>query len=462
MKRGLFIFHRDFRIVDNIGLINAAKKCDKLYTCFVFTPEQVNKNAYKSVNTVQFMIESLYNLQDEISEEGGKLIIIYDDTINALNFLIKELKIEGIFFNEDYTPYAKERAEKVEQLCETNKIQCEKSQDYYINEPGTVLNGKGETYVRFTPFYESYFLTHDFKPSQKYKVDNLSKTTKKIKNAISLKDAMDRFVKEENIDLAVNGGRDLGLQRLRNAVANLNNYRDSRDIMGEETSMLSAYIKYGCISIREVVSKFRIKYSSHHELIRQLIWRDFYMHLLSANPTALEGLSHNKMRKIRWSTNKEYLKKWKEGNTGFPIVDAGMRQMNKTGYMHNRARMIVATFLSKILYLDWKEGEKYFAQKLVDYDVASNSGNWQAVVGGGLYAMPWFRILSPWAQSEKNDKDLEYIKTWVVELKDVPDKHIHKWYKYYKRHDDAGYIKPCVDFDKRRDEYMIKMKQILS
>ena len=147
--------------------------------------------------------------------------------------------------------------------------------------------------------------------------------------------------------------------------------------------------------------------------------------------------------------------------TGFPLVDAGMRQMNKTGYMHNRARMIVATFLSKILYLDWKEGEKYFAQQLVDYDVASNSGNWQAVVGGGLYAMPWFSVLSPWTQSEKNDKDLDYIREWIPELKDVPNKHIHKWYKYYKRHENS-YPKPMVDFDKRRDEYMIKMKSEIS
>ena len=202
--------------------------------------------------------------------------------------------------------------------------------------------------------------------------------------------------------------------------------KTQEDIMSEETSMLSAYIKYGCVSIREVLSKFKAKYSAHHELIRQLIWRDFYMHLLSENPESLDGLSNSKMRKIKWSKNTERLKKWKEGTTGFPLVDAGMRQMNKTGYMHNRARMIVATFLSKILYLDWKEGEKYFAQQLVDYDVASNSGNWQAIVGGGLYAMPWFRILSPWTQSEKNDNDLDYIREWVPELKDVPDKHIHK------------------------------------
>ena len=462
MKNGLFIFHRDFRIVDNVGLNNASKKCDKVFTCFIFTPEQVTNNTFKSENSVQFMIESLQNLQQEITKSGGKLIVLYDSVIDGLEQIVEELNIEGIFFNEDYTPYAKKRTEKVEKLCDKLKIKCETSQDYYINKPGTVLNGSGQTYVRFTSFYESYFFNHDFKSPEKHKVDNLSKTTKKLKNRLSLQDAMNRFVKKENKDLAVNGGRDKGVKQLYYALKYLKDYKDSRDTMGEETSMLSAYIKYGCVSIREVLSKFKAKYSSHHELIRQLIWRDFYMHLLSENPESLDGLSNDKMRKIKWSKNTERLKKWKEGLTGFPLVDAGMRQMNKTGYMHNRARMIVATFLSKILYLDWKEGEKYFAQQLVDYDVASNSGNWQAVVGGGLYAMPWFRILSPWTQSEKNDKDLDYIREWIPELKDVPDKHIHKWYKYYKRHEDIKYPKPCVDFDKRRDEYMIKMKIVIS
>jgi deoxyribodipyrimidine photo-lyase len=165
------------------------------------------------------------------------------------------------------------------------------------------------------------------------------------------------------------------------------------------------------------------------------------------------------MNKIKWVTNNEWLKLWKEGKTGFPLVDAGMRQLNETGYMHNRARMIVASFLSKTLFLNWKEGEKYFAQKLVDYDVASNGGNWRAVVGGGHYAMPWFRVMSPWAQSEKNDSNTEYIKKWVPELKDVPSKHIHKWYKYYKKYENIQYSKPMVNFDKQRDKYMEKMKK---
>jgi deoxyribodipyrimidine photo-lyase len=226
--------------------------------------------------------------------------------------------------------------------------------------------------------------------------------------------------------------------------------------MSKETSILSAYIKFGCVSIREVTSKFSVKYGKHGEFIRQLIWRDFYMDLLNAYPESL-GKLHIKDMDKNWTKNANWLEKWKKGQTGFPLVDAGMRQMNETGYMHNRARMIVASFLTKILNIDWKEGEKYFAQTLVDYDPASNSGNWQAVVGGGLYAMPWFRVLSPWAQSEKNDEDAVYVKKWIPELKDVAPKHIHKWYKYYKKND-VNYPKPMVTYDERVETYMNKMK----
>ena len=224
--------------------------------------------------------------------------------------------------------------------------------------------------------------------------------------------------------------------------------------------MLSAYIKYGCISIREVTNKFKGKYGKHNEFIRQLIWRDFYMHILDRHPESLGQLYNKKLSSVKWNENTSHLNHWKNGTTGFPLVDAGMRQLNKTGYMHNRVRMIVATFLSKVLYLNWKDGEKYFAQQLVDYDVASNSGNWQAVVGGGMYSMPYFRVLNPWVQSEKNDHDCIYIKKWIPELKDLDNKNIHKWYKYYKKNKDVNYPKPMVDFDVQVEKYLQKNKNL--
>ena len=456
MTNGLFIFHRDFRIVDNNGLIQMSKKCDKLYTCFIFTNEQVTRNSYKSTNAIQFMIESLVDLEHEIKKAKGKLIICNGSTTSCLSNLINDLDIEILGFNEDYTPYSKERIEKIKKMCKKEVVDCEMFHDYYINEPGTILSGSDKVYQKFTPYYEKSIVEGDFKRPSRVNINNLAKTTKKLEKSITLEKAMTKYVGKQNDDLIVHGGRALALIQMKQAIINTANYKDDRDDMSKETSILSAYIKFGCISIREVTTKFISKYGKHSEFIRQLVWRDFYMDLLNAYPESL-GKLHIKDMDKNWTNNENWLNKWKTGQTGFPLVDAGMRQMNKTGYMHNRARMIVASFLTKILNIDWKEGEKYFAQTLVDYDPSSNSGNWQAVVGGGLYAMPWFRILSPWAQSEKNDENSNYVKKWIPELKDVPPKHIHKWYKYYKKND-VKYPKPMITYDERVETYMNKMK----
>ena len=460
-KNGLFLFHRDLRIVDNNALSLASKQCEKVYTCFIFTPEQVKKNDYKSTNSIEFMLESLEDLRKDLHERDGKLILMYNDNVSGLKHLIQELKIECLYFNQDYTPYAKQRTKHVLAMCDKEQIQCETCHDYCIADPGTILNQSGTTYVRFNAFYESMFFHHEFTVPNKKSITNFAKTSKSLSHTLTLQEAFEKMVKTKNPLLAVHGGRTLGKSMLRKSVNKLENYGESRDDMSQQTSMMSAYIKFGCVSIREVVSTFKARYSANHEYIRQLIWRDFYMHLLDAYPESLGSLHNKKMDAVQWKKNTAQLQKWKDGNTGFPLVDAGMREMNATGYMHNRARMLVATVLTKILFFDWREGEKYFAQQLVDYDVASNSGNWQAIVGGGLYSMPWFRVMSPWAQSEKNDKDVSYIRKWIPELKDVPDKHIHKWYKYCKKYQDVKYPEPMVDYDERRNIYMDTMKKAL-
>ena len=460
-KNGLFIFHRDLRIVDNNALMLASEECEKVYTCFIFTPEQVRKNDYKSTNSVEFMIESLQDLKSELLENQGNLILMFNELIPSLKHLIEELHIECLFFNQDYTPYAKQRTSQVFNMCEKEQIQCKICHDYCITEPGSILNQSGKTYVRFNAFYETAFFHHEFISPKKNVASNLAKTSKGISHTLTIREAFDNFVKVRNPQLVVHGGRTLGKTLLKRAVRRLEDYGESRNDMSKQTSLMSAYIKFGCVSIREVVSAFKARYSANHEYIRQLLWRDFYMHLLNAYPESLGSLHNKKMDAIKWTKNTEYLQRWKDGNTGFPLVDAGMREMNTTGYMHNRARMLVATFLTKILYIDWREGEKYFAQQLVDYDVASNSGNWQAVVGGGLYSMPWFRVLSPWVQSEKNDANVEYIHRWIPELKDVPKKHIHRWFKYHKKYSHVTYPAPMVDYDEKQSIYMETTKTAL-
>ena len=455
-KHGLFIFHRDLRIIDNITLIRASKECDKLYTVFIFTPEQVSKsNSFKSKNAVQFMIESLKDLSKEIKEQGGELITLYGDPEKITNILIQRLKIDAVYFNRDYTPYAMKRDGETTRLCEKLEIPCITQNDYYLQEPGTILNGSGDFYRKFTPFYEKVALM-DVRAVSKRAPTHFTSFTGTLDHKIILHNAFDKFVGIDNEKIAVRGGRAEGLVKLRNATLDLKDYAETRDNMSINTSYLSAYIKFGCVSIREVYYSFKQRYGLHHEFIRQLIWRDFYAHNLFGYPQTLGHMFSQHVDDIKWKTNLEHLDAWKKGETGFPLVDAGMRQLNETGYMHNRVRMMVATFLTKILMIDWREGERYFAQQLTDYDVASNSGNWQAIVGGGYYAMPWFRIMSPWVQSKEYDKEAVYIQHWVPELRYVNAKDIHKWYKTYdlSEYKDINYKKPIVNYKKQKEIFM--------
>jgi deoxyribodipyrimidine photo-lyase len=257
---------------------------------------------------------------------------------------------------------------------------------------------------------------------------------------------MTKFTKI-NKNILSQGGRSAGLKVLDSALKTQKHYSKTRDILSIHTSLLSPYIKFGCVSIREVFHKFR----TIKDLTRQLIWREFYMNILYAHPHVLGHAMKPNYNKIRWRTNARYLHAWKTGNTGFPIVDAGMRQLNTTGYMHNRARLIVASFLTKTLLIDWREGEQYFAQKLVDYDPASNNGNWQWIASTGADSQPYFRIFNPYNQSAEVDEDAIYIKTWIPELKDIPAKEIHNWYKYhteYKIH----YPAPIVDYSVQKEK----------
>jgi deoxyribodipyrimidine photo-lyase len=228
--------------------------------------------------------------------------------------------------------------------------------------------------------------------------------------------------------------------------------------LDKPTSELSSYIKFGCISIREVYHIFR----SNRDFIRQLFWRDFYANILFSFPYVLGSAMKPNYNKISWHHNSKWFNAWCNGVTGFPIVDAGMRQLNETGYMHNRARLIVSSFLVKTLLIDWRYGERYFAKTLVDYDVANNNLNWQWSASTAVDSQPYFRIFSPWKQSVDYDKDCEYIKKWIPELLEVPNKDIHNWYKSCEKYKNKiKYPKPIVDYDIMRKEILNVYKSAL-
>jgi deoxyribodipyrimidine photo-lyase len=451
---GIFLFHRDLRIIDNIGFSAATHQCSKLYPVFIFTPEQVSdKNEFKSTNSIQFMIEALDDLDSQLKTHGSRCHFFYGDTTHIIRDLVKTLNIQTIFFNRDYTPYAIKRDKHLEENC---GCKCETFSDYYLVEPGTLMNGSGETYRKFTPFYKRALENNnlDKRALEKGIVTDTApnpnwKSLAKTDSPISLREeAYFRFTNGHlNPDIISHGSRAEGLRRIAESHSN---YERDRNTLAISTTELSPFIKFGCVSIREV-------YKSMPEPIRrQLLWRDFYAHILLAYPD-LDKPIDSKYEKIRWDNNRSHFNAWCAGKTGFPVVDACMRQLNTTGYMHNRGRLIVASFLVKTLLIDWRWGEKYFATHLVDYDVASNHGNWLWIAGGGADSQEYFRIFNPWSQSKENDRDAIYIKKWVPELANVPSRDIHSPERI------AGqYIEPIVNYVEQRNKVLAEYKKIFA
>ncbi len=451
----IFIFRRDFRIKDNTAwnkmLMN---ENGPIYPIFIFTPEQIDGklNKYKSDNSVQFMIESLLELNKEI-----KLTFCYGEIIKVLNNIIitnSSNKIKSIYTNTDYTPYAIHRDEIIEKYCKDHDIKFEPCHDITLFEPNTIINSSGKIYQKYTPFMRACIAKRVPKPNS----INKSKVIKHAKTSYEISiNKMKSFYKHNEL-IHVHGGRPNALKILNN-INKFSSYTKTRNTLHLNTTNLSAYLKFGCISIREAWYKLKI----NKTLIRQLIWREFYYHLGYGFINRFGKSLKPQYDNIKWINNSSHFKKWCEGRTGFPIVDACMTQLNKTGYMHNRGRLIVSSFLVKNLLVNWKYGEKYFAQKLVDYDVFVNQGNWQWVSGSGADSQPYFRIFNPNRQSENYDKDAIYIKKWLPELKDVDNKHLHDWDNYYQDYKDnkIDYPKPIINYTESKNKALTMYRKYL-
>ena len=444
-ENGLFIFRRDFRVIDNIGLNLSNSICKNIYPIFIFTPEQVTKeNKFKSDNAIQFMIESLQDLSIQINKMGGHLMCFYGNNNTIVSNLIKELNINVVCFNADYTPYAIKRELGIIQICNQMDIDVEYGHDYYLHPPGTILNSSGHPYQKFTPFYQTSLKKKVDAPTS-FKKIHFTTSHKQLQHRITLDNASHRFL--VNPHILLHGGRHNAIIQMRIAKTAIQHYSKTHNELSISTSELSAYIKFGCISIREVYQAFKTK----HDFIRQLFWRDFYANILYSFPHVLGSAMKSNYNKVHWHNNSNLFKKWCNGETGYPVVDAGMRQLLQTGYMHNRARLIVSSFLVKTLLISWEKGEKYFAQHLVDYDPASNNGNWQWTAGSGADSQPYFRIFNPWEQTKNYDSNCEYIKQWIPELKDVPNKDILNWENTYSQYKNIKYPKPIVNYKTQKE-----------
>lgn len=450
---GIFIFRRDLRIQDNIGLHSMLSMCKRIIPIFIFTPEQItDKNKYRSKNAIQFMVESLDDLAGNLSIHKSGLYCFMGENSDIITSVLKHTGAKHIGFNRDYTPYAFKRDREIANLCKKLDVQCHLYDDYYLFSPGTLtksgvitIDYDSETpiayndyYRKFTPFYERAI--ENIKKSRKNVSQTNYRALSKMDNVhgittVQLKDIYIRYA-AMNPNVSCKGGRRYALDALADAQKTQRRYSETRDLLTIPTSRMSAYIKFGCVSIGEVFNAFR----NIRELVRQLVWREYYAHTLFVFPEVLDTTQY------MWSHNAKkdaLFKAWKDGNTGVPIVDACMRELNKTGYMHNRGRLIAALFLAKTMDVDWRMGERYFAQQLVDYDVASNNGNWRWIASAAalkthdgatvhLDTQPPFRTFSPWIQAKKCDPNAEYIKQWVPELRTIEAKDIHKWFRIAK------------------------------
>lgn len=449
-KLGIHIFTRDLRLNDNTTLLSALNECNLILPIFILNPEQLsNKNEYKSNNCIQFMCDCLYDLNKSLNKYGSRLFLFYGEPQKIIKDLIKlNENIESVYMNKDYTPFAISREKSIREVCKKSKINFTVMEDYLLTGCDLVLNGSGKTYVKFTPFLNN---AKKLKVKKDIKNNFKNYVNKKIKFKNEYTDEINDFF-EYNNKIWVEGGREIAIKILKK-ISDYKKYNESRDIPIQKTTNLSAYLKFNVVSIREVYWYFKKNLPNNSKLIDQLYWRDFYMIIMYNNKV----INHNMNNyTIKWSKNTKLFKLWTQGKTGYPIVDAGMRQLNETGYMHNRVRMIVGSCLVKILHIDWREGEKYFASKLVDSDPSNNNGGWQWCAGTGTDSQPYFRYLNPWTQAEKFDKDCKYIKKYVSELKNVPNKDIHDWNNKYENYN-VNYPKPIFDNVTERVKLAIKM-----
>lgn len=461
----IFIFRRDLRLTDNTGLIAALKESNTVIPLFICTPTQVSDtNIYKSSNAIQFMIDSVYDLDYQINNTNKKssLWVIYDDEISAINKIWSKIAIDAIYVNDDYTPYATKRDKLIKSWCVSKKIEWHNYTDILLVDQTMDLAAKnGNHYSVFTQFYQSALKIDIRKPTKITNKSFIADSKINAKWTIGIVDKyiLDKGFYELNDKIATRGGSWVGLKIL-STISKFRSYKSTHNMLATNTTQLSPHNKFGTVSIRQVYWAFRSKAKSI-DLCKQLYWRDFYYYVSVYFKTDLYQYRHIKkksMYKNLWDSKKNF-SKWTGAKTGFPIVDAAMTQMNQTGFMHNRGRLIVSSFLTKNLLIDWRYGEKYFSQKLIDIDRCQNIGNWNWAASFGLDATPFIRVLNPWSQSLKYDPDCTYIKRWLPQLAKIEPKHLHQWDKYWNLYPDIEYYKPIVDHDSSRKKFLSRYKK---
>jgi deoxyribodipyrimidine photo-lyase len=406
MKRiSVFWFRRDLRLDDNAGLYHALKGPYPVLPLFIFDRNILDTLEDPKDKRMSFLFQSLQELNEKLVNLGSSLVVKHATPLQAWKELVEEFDIASVFTNHDYEPYARKRDGEVKAFLNTNNIAFHSFKDQVILEKEEVIKESSEPYTVFTPYSKKWkaictpFFLSSY-PSHKYESQFL------------------RQEKREIISLASLGFQPINFPFPMKTFAEevLDEYENKRDFPAQNgTTHLGLHLRFGTISIRELA---RYASTRSETFLNELIWRDFYQMILWHFPQVETQAFKPAYDNIRWRNNEKEFAAWCEGKTGYPMVDAGMRELNKTGFMHNRVRMITASFLTKHLLIDWRWGEAYFAQKLLDYDLAANNGGWQWAAGCGTDAAPYFRIFNPALQTQKFDPQLEYVKKWVPEFQE--------------------------------------------
>lgn len=398
--RNLFWFRRDLRLNDNTGLYHALQSGKEVLCLFIFDKNILDRVDNKSDLRISYIYSCLKDIHRTLHSLGSGLVVKYGNPEEVIEGICSEFKISGVFCNKDYEPYAVKRDNAIKLRAEQKGISWNCFKDHVIFNPDEVTKDDGKPYTIFTPYSKKWKSLLSEENFRYYNIDNHLNNMCKFETDIEILDLKSigfNFISQEF------GSAQIDEEKIRN-------YEFTRDqLYLDGTSKMSVHLRFGTVSIRSLVAK---ALSLSEVFLNELIWREFYQMIIWFFPEVVDRSFKLKYEFLPWRNNEEEFEKWCKGETGYSIVDAAMHQLNETGWMHNRARMITASFLTKHLIVDWRWGEAYFAEKLTDYELASNNGGWQWAAGTGCDAVPYFRVFNPYRQQERFDPYGEYVKTW--------------------------------------------------
>ena len=405
-KLTIFWFRRDLRLDDNVGLYNALNGSNDVIPIFIFDSNIINKLPNNDPR-IKIIHNALVTMNNVLKKYEINIGCFKGNPLNVFKDLVKKNIVDKVIFNHDYEPYARKRDKEIISFLELNNVEFRSYKDHVVFEKSEVVKNDGSPYKVYTPFSRVWIKKYNSQQKINFSSEKLFKNFSSNHSLPFLSFSELGFLNPK-----------IELPNYRYNSSIIKDYEETRNFPAlDNTSKLGVYIRFGLLSIRKLVEIANNE--TNKTFLKELIWREFFMQIMWHFPNTTQESFKPKYDRIEWLNKKDDFDKWCNGNTGYPIVDAGMRELNKTGFMHNRARMIVGSFLCKHLLIDWRWGEAYFAEKLLDYEQSSNVGNWQWVSGCGVDAAPYFRIFNPYEQVKKFDKELLYIKKWVPEFQEL-------------------------------------------